>query len=60
MITKLIINDREIEVRPETLIYSVNGTDKSELTISIEDRADRDYVFTNFVREKIKKARRHG
>lgn len=58
MKTKLVVDDREMEVEPVSLTYLVDGKEKSELIISIEGKTDRDYLFTKFVREKIKRARR--
>lgn len=60
MKTKLIVDNKEINVEPVSLVYCVDNKNVSELTISINDKEDRDYLFTQFIREKIKRAKKNG
>ena len=57
---ELILDDKKIEVKPFSLVYEVEGTEESELSVRIENKKDRDYVFTHCIRNKIMERKTHG
>ena len=57
---ELILDDKKIKVKPFSLVYEVEGTEESELSVRIKNKKDRDYVFTHCIRNKIMERKKNG
>lgn len=57
---EIVLDGKTIKVRPFYLIYEVDGKEETELSVRIDNKEDRDYVFTHCIRNKMLERRKNG
>ena len=57
---EIYLDGKRIKVKPFYLIYEVDGKEETELSVRIDKKEDRDYVFTHCIRNKLLESRRNG